>query len=87
MSLATSPLDALKQAIQIAGSQSALARALRVSQHAVWHWLNKGDLEKPLPADYVLAVEEATGISRYDLRPDIYPREEAAGDALEGVRP
>ena len=37
-----------------------------------------------LPAAYVFDVEEATGISRHDLRPDIYPREETGND-MEGV--
>ena len=45
--------------------------------------------ERPLPAEHVLAVEEATGISRHDLRPDIYPRDEThkAADRMEGLRP
>ena len=30
---------------------------------------------KQLPAEYVLLVEAKTGVSRHDLRPDIYPRE------------
>ncbi|WP_031298009.1 transcriptional regulator [Sphingobium lactosutens] len=92
MSLTLSPIQALQQAVETAGSQSALARLLKVSQHAVWHWLNKGDAEKPLPAEHVLKVEEATGISRHDLRPDLYPREaipspQGDDDRLEGVRP
>ena len=31
-------------------------------------------------AEYVLAIEAATGVSRHDLRPDLYPREDAAGE-------
>lgn len=64
-----------------------MARLIGVTQPSVWAWLDK---EKPLPAEYVLAVEAATGISRHDLRPDIYPRPEAdprAPGHLEGVRP
>ena len=30
---------------------------------------------KRVPAEYVLRIEAATGVSRHDLRPDIYPRE------------
>lgn len=30
---------------------------------------------KRVPAEYVLKIEAATGVSRHDLRPDIYPRE------------
>ncbi|MGF7202329.1 DNA-binding transcriptional regulator YdaS (Cro superfamily) [Sphingobium olei] len=57
-------------------------------QSVIFGWLRDN---RPLPAEHVLAVEEATGISRHDLRPDIYPRDEAPllreGDSLEGVRP
>jgi DNA-binding transcriptional regulator YdaS (Cro superfamily) len=34
---------------------------------------------KRVPAEYVLLVEKATGVSRHKLRPDLYPaREQAA---------
>lgn len=46
-----------------------------VSQPTVWAWLNQN---KPLPAEFVLKTEAETGISRHELRPDIYPREDAA---------
>lgn len=72
-----SPAEALKEAVRIAGSQSALARTLGVSQHAVWNWLDKG---LSLPGEHVLQVEAATGVSRHDLRPDLYPRDESAPD-------
>jgi DNA-binding transcriptional regulator YdaS (Cro superfamily) len=65
-------LVALKAAIDRAGSQSALARVLSISQQAVSGWVKRGS---ELPPQYVLAVEAATGISRHDLRPDIYPIE------------
>lgn len=65
---------ALRHAVALIGSQSATARTLGVSQTAVWKWLRKG---QPLPAEHVLKVEQATGISRHDLRPDLYPREAA----------
>lgn len=66
---------ALQRAVTKVGSQSAFARLLGVSQPTVWAWLNE---DKPLPAEHVLKVESETGISRHDLRPDIYPREAAA---------
>lgn len=68
-----SPLESLRIAIRKAGSQSALARMLGVSQAAVSKWDRLG---KHLPADHVLRVEELTGVSRHDLRPDLYPRDE-----------
>lgn len=62
----------LKSAVEAAGSQTAFAEICGVSQAAVWKWLNG---EKHLPAEHVLKVEAATGISRHDLRPDLYPAE------------
>lgn len=69
------PVVALRQAIERVGSQAALARLLDISQTAVWKWVSK---VKALPPEHVLAVEAATGISRHDLRPDIYPRDDQA---------
>lgn len=66
------PFDALKEAVQRKGSQSAFARFCGISQTAVWKWLQNG---KHLPAEYVLPVERETGVSRHLLRPDLYPVE------------
>lgn len=68
-----SPHEALSEAVQILGGQSATGRELGVSQAAVWRWLAD---EKPVPAEHVIPLETATGVSRYLLRPDIYPRED-----------
>jgi DNA-binding transcriptional regulator YdaS (Cro superfamily) len=65
-------LDALKQAIDAAGSQSELARLLGVSTTSVWKMVNNA---KRMSAEFVLKAEQATGVSRHDLRPDLYPRE------------
>ena len=64
--------QSLERAIEIVGSQSALARICDVKQGHVWAWLNKTGR---CPAKHVLAVEEATAgeITRHQLRPDIYP--------------
>lgn len=67
-----SPLAA---AVRHQRTQSAFARLIGVSQSTVHEWLSAG---KPLPAEHVLKVEAATGVSRHDLRPDLYPREHAA---------
>ena len=72
MAIGTQPHDALRRLEVAAGSQSALARALGVSQPTVWHWLN---ISRRLPAEKVLKAENLYGISRHDLRPDIYPLE------------
>jgi DNA-binding transcriptional regulator YdaS (Cro superfamily) len=63
-------LSPLELAVEKAGGQSALARLAGVTQPTVWVWLRD---KKPLPAECVLKVEAETGISRHDLRPDIYP--------------
>lgn len=54
-------------------NQSRLADALGTSQQNISNWLRK---RQPLPAQYVLAAEKATGISRHEWRPDIYPVEQ-----------
>lgn len=64
------PLAALEAAASILGGQSALARLCRRSQPTVWKWLHTA---RQLPAEHVLAVEAATGVPRYLLRPDLYP--------------
>lgn len=69
------PKDALLKATKVAGGQSALARAIDCKQQDIWRWLNK--LEKT-PAENVLAIEAATGVTRHELRPDLYPESEAA---------
>lgn len=61
---------ALERAIGSAGGVRALARAVGVSQPAVSSW-------RKVPADRVLTVEALTGVSRSDLRPDLYPEERA----------
>ena len=66
--------DAVAECCKMAGSQAALGKVLGVSQTSVWRWL-KG--YSPFPAEYVLATERLYGVSRHDLRPDIYPIEES----------
>lgn len=63
---------ALAKAVRCVGNQSAFGRLLNKRQSVVSGWLKAG---RPLPAEFVLRVEAATGVSRHDLRPDLYPRE------------
>jgi DNA-binding transcriptional regulator YdaS (Cro superfamily) len=63
--MTSSPLDT---AIAQAGSGAALAKAVGVSSMAVSHWKVRG-----VPARQVLLIETVTGVSRHDLRPDLYP--------------
>ncbi len=52
-------------AIEAAGGVGSLARKLGISQPSVSGWSR-------IPADRVVAVETATGVSRAQLRPDLY---------------
>ncbi|WP_236841945.1 transcriptional regulator [Bosea sp. PAMC 26642] len=63
-----SPLD---RAVAIAGSAKTLAGWLGVTPQALSQW-------KRVPGARVIAVERCTGVSRCDLRPDLYPRDEPA---------
>jgi len=72
MDMTPTPFQALQRAVEAVGSQSEFARLLGVSQTAVWKWLQSS---KRLPAEHVLTVEQATGVYRHWLRPDIYPVE------------
>jgi DNA-binding transcriptional regulator YdaS (Cro superfamily) len=62
----------LSKAIQSAGGQKALADLLGVRQSHVSNWLNRN---KRVPAERVLDIERVTGVSRTELRPDLYPPE------------
>lgn len=75
------PYEALMLALERAGSQTKLARIAGVSTTAVWKWVQSS---KRVPAEFVLKVEKATGVSRHDLRPDIYPREVMVDQARAG---
>ena len=61
-------MNAIERAIEAAGSASELARRLNVVPMTVTQWKRRGQI----PAERCLDVETATGISRYDLRPDVF---------------
>lgn len=59
-------MDACLKAKEAAGGPSALAKAIgKVTSQAVSQW-------SKVPVGRVLDVERATGVSRHELRPDIY---------------
>src|SRR6185437_16705102 len=66
----------LEEAIRVAGGVGALAKKLGISQPSVSNWSR-------VPAERVLSVEEATGVSRVTLRPDLYEHAGTAGDIDE----
>jgi TorA maturation chaperone TorD len=55
----------LNEAIRAVGGVSELARRIGISQPSVSNW-------DKVPAERVLAVEAATGVTRVRLRPDLY---------------
>jgi DNA-binding transcriptional regulator YdaS (Cro superfamily) len=71
----------LAAAVRVAGTQSAFARLIGRRQSTVHGWLRDS---KHLPAEHVLTVERATGVSRHLLRPDLYPAEPPASLSAPG---
>lgn len=61
-------MNAIDRAIEAAGSASELARQLGVVPMTVTQWRKRGQV----PAERCLAIEAATGVSRHDLRPDVF---------------
>jgi len=59
---------ALKKFARQRGAVGRLAKALGISQPAIYQW-------RRVPAERVLMVERITGIPRHQLRPDIYPKD------------
>jgi DNA-binding transcriptional regulator YdaS (Cro superfamily) len=62
------PRDALEKAIQALGGFVAACDKLCVAQSTLGSWRARG-----VPVRKVLVIERLTGVSRHDLRPDIYP--------------
>lgn len=75
MAQKSTPHKAFVAAVELAGGQTAFADAVGCTQGNIWQLLKK---QSSLPAQYVLKAEARTGVSRHDLRPDLYPREEQA---------
>jgi DNA-binding transcriptional regulator YdaS (Cro superfamily) len=63
------PPHIVHKAADRVGGLSALARLLKIKHTAFYSW-------GIVPAVRVLQIERITGVSRHDLRPDLYPREE-----------
>ena len=57
----------LSAAIERADSMTSLAESVGVSLSALSQW-------QRVPAERVLRVEQATGVPRHKLRPDLYPK-------------
>ncbi len=66
----------LDEAIRAAGGVSELARRIGISQPSVSNW-------DRIPAERVIAVEQATNVSRTVLRPDLYSEAASPSDIDE----
>lgn len=62
-------MNPVQQAIEAAGSQSALAKAVNAAPQFVSQWVTG---RRPVPPKFALAIEAVTGVSRHDLRPDVF---------------
>lgn len=62
----------LREWLEIYGRKAELARKLGISQAAVGQW-------KLPPPHHAVDLERITGISRYDLRPDIFGTKNGSG--------
>jgi TorA maturation chaperone TorD len=74
--------EGLTRAIDAAGGVAQLARKIGLAQPSVSNW-------NRVPARRVVAVEAATGVSREQLRPDLYSEfavEDAAIDPVDADR-
>ena len=69
-------LEALQEAIRVAGTQKALASLLGINEAAISQWKHSR-----VPGLRVIAIEKATGVRRERLRPDLYPDDEVPGQA------
>lgn len=59
----------IQRAVDEVGSQSELARKIGISPQRVQQMVKAGRASH----NRVLAIEAASGISRHELRPDLYP--------------
>lgn len=61
----------VEQAAEKAGGVVSLARELGIKHTALYSW-------NRVPAERVLDIERITGISRHELRPDVFGQPENA---------
>ncbi len=72
---------AIENAVQNEGSRARVAGRLGITRQAMDQW-------DKVPAKHVLVMEILSGVSRYELRPDIYgkPPKETRGRPKTGVQ-
>lgn len=60
-----SMIEIVKRAARLSGGITALAGALKINRQAIYQWSR-------VPAERVIPVERISGISREELRPDLF---------------
>ncbi|MEH0295892.1 YdaS family helix-turn-helix protein [Agrobacterium sp. CCNWLW71] len=63
-------IDVVRKGAEKAGGVVSLARELGIKHPSLYRWPR-------VPAGRVLAFERITGISRHEIRPDVYGPEES----------
>ena len=56
----------IQKAAILAGGYPALAKKLGITRQAIYQWTR-------VPADRVVQVARLSGLSRHELRPELYP--------------
>lgn len=80
--------DALQRAIDAAGGQNPLAKAIGVRQSTLWYWLRA---KRGVPAEWCIAIQNQTGVLAVELRPDVFgvhggiPKEGGSSDHDQSV--
>ena len=72
----THPLTLYRK--QTGRTQLELSALLNIKSAAISKWERRG-----IPPRRVLDVERITGISRHELRPDLYPKDQAGTAPIE----
>lgn len=57
--------EALKNAVKVAGGPVAVSKVIGITSQAVSLW-------RVCPPNHVMALERLSGVSRHELRPDIF---------------
>ena len=57
----------ISRIVTAAGGHTKLAQIIGTTPQAIHMW-------RDVPVAHVLKIEKATGIPRYDIRPDVYPK-------------
>jgi len=74
-------MNQIEHAIEAAGGVSALADRLAVKPPTVSQWRSG---VRPVPPRLALQIEALTGVSRHDLRPDVFgPAPEGQGGDMQ----